>query len=134
MWNCIAEAGKKVLVWTWPGASWPPSSNSENLHVVGGMAPMGPNMVGCDIDKECITFASVNIGEISMRGKTELHGGAGCVMEGKIEEEEENDGAASFFSEDTKAWPLLDHSEGEESGEFPNVITTFDVPLRAPKN
>lgn len=69
-----------------------------------------------------------------MRGKTELHGGAGCVMEGKIEEEEENDGAASFFSEDTKAWPLLDHSEGEESGEFPNVITTFDVPLRAPKN
>ena len=24
LWNVTAEAGKKTLVWHWPGASWPP--------------------------------------------------------------------------------------------------------------
>lgn len=28
LWNVTAEAGKKTLVWHWPGASWPPSSDS----------------------------------------------------------------------------------------------------------
>ena len=34
MWNVSAEAGKKTLVWHWPGSAWPPSSDSPNLHVV----------------------------------------------------------------------------------------------------
>ena len=39
VWNCFAEAGKKTLVWHWPGSSWPPSSDSPNLHVVDGTQP-----------------------------------------------------------------------------------------------
>lgn len=135
VWNCIIEAGKKVLVWTWPGSSWPPSSDDPNLHVVGGMAPMGPNMTGCDLDDETITIASVNTIEISVHGKTELHGGAGCIMNGEIIETEDEEGSwkSTFDSDDNKAWPLLDHSEGEESGESPNIIATYDVPLKEPK-
>ena len=34
VWNCTAEAGKKTLVFHWPGSSWPPTSDSENLYVV----------------------------------------------------------------------------------------------------
>lgn len=39
LWNVTAEAGKKTLVWHWPGAAWPPSSDSENLYVVDGTTP-----------------------------------------------------------------------------------------------
>ena len=36
LWDVTAEAGKKTLVWHWPGGSWPPTSDSENLMVVDG--------------------------------------------------------------------------------------------------
>ncbi len=39
LWNITAEAGKKTLVWHWPGSAWPPSSDSENLYVVDGTTP-----------------------------------------------------------------------------------------------
>ena len=39
LWNVTAEAGKKTLVWHWPGSAWPPSSDSENLYVVDGTTP-----------------------------------------------------------------------------------------------
>ena len=34
IWNCTVEAGLKTLVFHWPGSSWPPTSDSEYLHVV----------------------------------------------------------------------------------------------------
>ena len=39
LWNVFAEAEKQTLVWHWPGSSWPPSSDSEYLHVVDGTSP-----------------------------------------------------------------------------------------------
>ena len=39
LWNVFAEAGKKTLVWHWPGCSWPPTSNNPNLSVVDGVVP-----------------------------------------------------------------------------------------------
>ena len=39
VWNCLVEAGNKVLVWHWPGSSWPPTSESPNLAVVDGAQP-----------------------------------------------------------------------------------------------
>ncbi len=135
VWNPIIEAGKKALVWTWPGGSWPPTSDSPNLHVVGGMAPMGPNMTGCDLDKEMITYASVEYATVQKRGQAELHGGAGCVMDGEIKESDKKSGwQASFDDPFNTAWPLLDHKEGEESGEFADAVTSFDVPLKEPQN
>ena len=41
LWNVTAEAGLKTLVWHWPGSAWPPSSDSENLHVIDGTQPGG---------------------------------------------------------------------------------------------
>ena len=29
LWNCFAEAGKKTLVWHWPGSAWPPTPIAE---------------------------------------------------------------------------------------------------------
>ena len=39
VWNCLVEAGNKVLVWHWPGSSWPPTSENPNLAVVDGAQP-----------------------------------------------------------------------------------------------
>ena len=139
VWNCLVEAGKKVLVWTWPCA-WPPSSDSELLHVIDGTAPLGPNMSATCVEEEMITYAAANIDQVSKHGQTELHGGAGCVMKVDTEamtdntEDAQGSWTNAFYSSDNKAWPLLDHHEGEEGGEFADQIATFDVPLRAPKN
>ena len=134
IWNCVVDAGKKALVWTWPGASWPPTHTSENLHVVGGTAPMGPNMAGVDLDLEMMTYASVANEQVVKRGQAELHGGAGCVMKEEDLAAVTGGWSSTFDDPENKAWPLLDHKEGEESGEFADFIPTFDVPLRAPKN
>ena len=39
LWNVFAEAGKKTLVFHWPGSAWPPTSDSDNLFVVDGSSP-----------------------------------------------------------------------------------------------
>ena len=135
VWNCIVEAGKKVLVWTWP-SSWPPSSSSENLHVVGTFSPSLPNCTGCDLDSEHITWASVEIETVQKRMKESLKGGAGCINEGEVVETADDEGnyIKCFMSADNKAFVLLDHHEGEELNETPLIVDTYDVPLKQPTN
>ncbi len=58
IWNVFAEAGWKTLVWHWPGSSWPPSSDSENLIVVDGTQPEGVNMGTGQINFEFIAIGS----------------------------------------------------------------------------
>ena len=57
LWNVFALAGKKTLVWHWPGSSWPPSSDSVNLHVVDGSSPGGVNMSNCQFESEYLVVA-----------------------------------------------------------------------------
>ena len=80
VWNCFAEAGKKTLVWHWPGSSWPPSSDSENLYVVDGTAPGSVNMAIAQVDTEFLLIADVNTTEVVFREKTETEANAACVM------------------------------------------------------
>ena len=58
IWNCTAEAGKKTLVWHWPGGSWPPSSDSPNLMVVDGTSPGGLGHNALQRDAEVIIIAT----------------------------------------------------------------------------
>ena len=136
IWNCTAEAGKKTLVWTWPGASWPPSSDSENLHVVGGVNPSGPN--ACSdvvLDDEHITYASIENGNVSPRVVKELRGGAGCTLDGDLEDSGDDDNYASRLRVgNLEAVLLLDHMEGEELNETPLVIPSFNSPIKQPAN
>ncbi|MBP3584407.1 MAG: alkaline phosphatase family protein, partial [Peptococcaceae bacterium] len=39
LWNVTAKAGKKTLVMHWPGGSFPPSIESENLFTIDGSSP-----------------------------------------------------------------------------------------------
>ena len=63
LWNVTAEAGKKTLVWQWPGSSWPPTSQSENLFVVDGTQPASVNYSIANIDIEKYVAASKDFKE-----------------------------------------------------------------------
>ncbi len=70
LWNVFAEAGKKTLVWHWPGSSWPPSSDSPNLHVVDGSSPGGVNMSNCQFESEYLLVADAQYETPSFRPKS----------------------------------------------------------------
>lgn len=69
LWNVTAEAGKKTLVMHWPGSSWPPSSNSENLFVIDGTNPEGICMATGEIEEEYIVVAKDDIPTVTYRLK-----------------------------------------------------------------
>lgn len=114
LWNVTAEAGKKTLVWQWPGSSWPPSSNSDNLYVVDGTQPASVNYSIANIDIEKYVVASKELKEnnfIDHIGSKNLGDAAtDCVIDKlDLEEKEENDDKyADFkFNADNKQEFLL---------------------------
>ena len=58
LWNVTAEAGKKTLVFHWPGGAWPPSSDSENLYVVDGTSPGAMGNTTHKRDAEVVIIAT----------------------------------------------------------------------------
>ena len=82
LWNVTAEAGKKTIVWHWPGSAWPPSSDSENLHVVDGTSPGGVNMSSAQIDGEYIVMAAETVEVIEYRSGAMTDAKVPCVVTG----------------------------------------------------
>lgn len=81
LWNVFAEAGKKTLVWHWPGSSWPPTSDSANLHVVDGTQPAAINMGTAVVDWESIGLASEDIEAVRFQAHDAPNNtGAGCII------------------------------------------------------
>ena len=80
LWNVTAEAGLKTLVWHWPGSSWPPTSDSENLYVVDGSNPAGVNMSIATVDSEFILVASPEVVETTYRKKAATDERVPCVI------------------------------------------------------
>ena len=58
IWNCTAEAGKKTLVFHWPGSAWPLTSDNPNLLVVDGTAPGAVGMGVMIVENEIFVEAS----------------------------------------------------------------------------
>ena len=80
LWNCFAEAGKKTLVWHWPGSAWPPSSDSENLLVVDGSSPGSVNMSVAQLDCEFLVGGSTAFEEVTYKEKGAIEAKAACVI------------------------------------------------------
>ena len=80
IWNVSAEAGKKTLVWHWPGSSWPPTSQSENLSVVDGTQPGSVNMGVAQLDWEKIIIATPEIDEVRYAPRVDRPAGVGCII------------------------------------------------------
>lgn len=82
MWNVTAEAGIKTLVWHWPGSSWPPTSDSENLYVVDGTQPGGPNVGVAEVDGELLVIASAKTKEVTFKNKAAADSNVPCMIAG----------------------------------------------------
>ncbi|MFR6290761.1 MAG: alkaline phosphatase family protein [Peptococcaceae bacterium] len=80
LWNVFAEAGKKTLVWQWPGSSWPPSSQNPNLHVVDGTQPAAVNMGSATVDMDFVLSANVKTPEVTFRAKAASDENVPCVL------------------------------------------------------
>ncbi len=65
LWNVTAEAGKKTLVWHWPGGSWPPTTDNPNLMVVDGSSPGSVGMVYATRDFDTMFIASDKAEKVS---------------------------------------------------------------------
>ena len=81
IWNVTAENGIKTLVFHWPGSSWPPSSNSENLFVADGTSPGAMGMATSQTEADSIFGASDKVTEPKFMTKVDPHAVAMCVVE-----------------------------------------------------
>lgn len=81
LWNVFAEAGKKTLVWHWPGSSWPPTSDNPNLAVVDGTQPnnLGAGTAQIDWEKICLAAEDVDGVKFAAHDGSDK-GVAGCVI------------------------------------------------------
>ncbi|MBO5140519.1 MAG: alkaline phosphatase family protein [Peptococcaceae bacterium] len=102
LWNCFAEAGKKTLVWHWPGSSWPPTSDSENLYVVDGTSPGCVGMAVAQVDAEFIVEASTEIQNITFGIDTSMEAQKVCIVEDLDAASAESGGGGTRGEDDEK--------------------------------
>lgn len=124
LWNVFVEAGKKTLVWHWPGCSWPPTSDNPNLHVVEGTQPSAVNWGIAKVDDAHIVIADTNYSETKIITRTgEKIPGVGCVMDDM--EADDNDIVASFASMEPSPISMNPHEgECQHYGKAPFVTYT----------
>ncbi len=80
LWNVTAEAGIKTLVFHWPGSSWPPSSDSPNLHVVDGTSPSSVQTTVASVDSGAVVYASEAVDRLIYLPFVANDCGAGCII------------------------------------------------------
>lgn len=80
LWNVFAEAGKKTLVWHWPGSAWPPSSDNPNLMVVDGTSPGSVGMAVATVDTEHLVGASTQIEAVTFKPKAAGDAHEACII------------------------------------------------------
>lgn len=129
LWNVFAEAGKKTLVWHWPGSSWPPTSESENLHVVDGSQPAGINMGVSLCDGTYVIEAAPTYETLSVNSRKEGAAGAGCIIDGLEVDGEASDISAISFSVEPVTNIMLTLTDGEGSMEEDSKDYVF-TPLK----
>ncbi len=122
LWNVMAEAGKKTLVWHWPGSSWPPSSDNPNLSVVDGLTPACINITTA-VDSESLLVAGEEVKEIAVVPRAAADANVPCVIE-KLESKEQS--SLNAISGTADANNLLLYPE---DGEHALSDTPFDVML-----
>lgn len=137
LWNVFAEAGKKTLVWHWPGSSWPPTSDSPNLAVVEGTQPTNVNLVVGSLEWEAVWAAREDCQDEEIQD-AELDGnGAGCII-ADVELADENEGkrgnAMDTMGQNELYCMLMSEHEGEKAGsERLGKSRESVIPLRPAK-
>lgn len=134
LWNVTAEAGLKTLVWHWPGSSWPPSSESENLHVVDGTQPNAIGNGDCVVDDDKLVYASTEVTKVIFKAKVPNTSGAGCVINDVPTEEKYDGGSESDYGNAEEMQSLI---FSEHEGDMAADMLPVDIvnsPITEPVN
>ena len=131
LWNVFAEAGKKTLVWHWPGSSWPPTSDSPNLHVVDGISPAAVGAGNAVGDWEKLVVADTSFEGVAVQPRIQVKNGAGCIIDDLPDDlgEVENSVAAGVVAElDEKGEKKVTNIElSEQDGELGLDAAPIDI-------
>lgn len=135
LWNVFAEAGKKTLVWHWPGSSWPPSSDSPNLMVVDGTAPGSVGMAVAQIEFEYLVGASETIPEVTYRLRAASDAKAACVVtEEEMNKHEDIVGdLASVQNMDTTMVNIIYKESQQSTNATENGLDLAQSPIKPAK-
>ena len=125
LWNVFAEAGKKTLVWHWPGSSWPPTSDSDLLHVVDGTQPACVNWGVAIIDWEKMLVAKPDFEKNLYKPKANNDTGAGCILTDVNAADEMSTGMVDNLDNDIKESKNIMFSH--EDGDLAIDRVPFDV-------
>ena len=129
LWNITANEGLKTLVWHWPGSSWPPTSESENLHVVDGTQPTSIGTGDCIVDDDKLIVASKQIKELFLKPKVRDTSGAGCIITDIPDEESTN---IDDMQSSQKANLILSEHDGDLSADM-IPVDLVNSPITEPK-
>ncbi len=128
LWNVFAEAGRKTLVWHWPGSAWPPSSDSPNLYVVDGTSPGSVGMSAGTVEQEFMVGANINNKVTTFIEKAAAPGVQPCVVNDlDLEQFEKSDSltmAESTSGNDISCY-VLDRKDGQ--GGSPDNLMDLQV-------
>ena len=134
IWNCFAESGKKTLVWHWPGAAWPPSSDSENLYVVDGTSPGAVNMASGQVDTEEMVGASEKIENITFITGVKDGAAEPCIIT-DLDMGGENMDLSDSYSAMESRTIIMDASQGQVGlVAGASSINISQSPIRSAKN
>jgi len=112
LWNVFAEAGKKTLVLHWPGSSWPPTSDSENLYVIDGSTPGSVGMGVAQVEEEFVVAASEKIKNVIFKKRGALEGVHACVITDlEMDEERESIDSKAASSASERKFIILRDSQ-----------------------
>ena len=120
LWNVFAETGYKTLVFHWPGSSWPPTSDSPNLHVVDGTQPSNINVAVGTVEWGQWIEASSDIQEAHIFEHEDDGSGVGCILTDiEVAEEKSSSGAKALdqsLKQKTLVNMIMNENEGENAG------------------
>lgn len=119
LWNVFAEAGKKTLVWHWPGSAWPPSSDNPNLMVVDGTSPGSVGMAVATVDTEHLVGASTQIPSVTFKPHAASDAHAACVSEDSDEDLNKDllnkEGIGGFGDRMSKTTEFIIYKESQQT-------------------
>lgn len=133
IWNILAEAGIKTAVFHWPGNSWPPTSDSENLIVCDGSTPGGLGMGAATISDEFIMMADVKAEEVTFAKSATADLEKACIV--KPEDAMAAVSASNQVKDmNEKTHILTDYHSGLNATNFPDQLSAAISPIIEPKN
>lgn len=133
IWNVLADAGIKTAIFHWPGSSWPPTSDSENLLVCDGSTPGGLGMGAATISDEFIMSADAGVKEVTYAKSATADLEKACI----VKPEDAMAAVATTAQvrdKSERSHLILDYHDGLNAENIPDQLSAIISPINEPKN